>query len=209
PHLDGELRHRGGRGELDGLVEVAGFDQQEAGQIFFGFGEWPIGRGHLAVADADGHGFVGRLQRLRVDEMAALPQLLVVIDRRIGQGDALGLGEGIHLLRIDVDKTGILHRKILLLTEDRRSRGGAFDNVGRKILRGLSIPARCRRSLLDWRIRKMIEVFNAVAGAYLRRYWYEEPRPRSRTSRRVLPWLAIIVVATAFFIAQLDWVGHH
>jgi hypothetical protein len=44
-------------GEVEGFVEVGAVEDDEAADLFLGFGEGSVGEQHFAVADADGGGF--------------------------------------------------------------------------------------------------------------------------------------------------------
>src|SRR5579859_379714 len=73
PHLDRTgLDRRNARGDLQGLVEIARFDEIEAAELLLGFGEWPVGGGQLLAAIAKRRGGVNGLQRLTGDVVAAL-----------------------------------------------------------------------------------------------------------------------------------------
>src|SRR6185369_16485374 len=76
-------------------------------------GEGAIGDGHLATADPDGPSCPSTLQRVRDDVVAALPDLLVVVERRVDEGLHLPLGQGVHHRLVVVDQEQELHRVLL------------------------------------------------------------------------------------------------
>jgi len=57
-------------GDLNGLFEVFGVDEVIASDLFFGFGEWPVGHDGFAVADSDGSGGGGGFEPVCADKMA-------------------------------------------------------------------------------------------------------------------------------------------
>ena len=88
--------------ELDRLIEIPGLDHVEAGKLFLGLGEGPIGDRHLAVAHAHGRRRADRLQCLRGETVAARP------DRRV-VGDAVFVGQFVEATFVKIDETQVFH----------------------------------------------------------------------------------------------------
>src|SRR5262245_10537311 len=87
PHLDAATAgHRRLRSPLDGLVEIARLGQQESAQLLLRFGKWAIGGKDLAVPHADSRRRLDRLQRMGHDEVAGLPERVVVSQALFGAG---------------------------------------------------------------------------------------------------------------------------
>src|SRR5262245_15682591 len=81
PHLDAaDPGGRNLRGDLYGLVEIAGLDQVEPGELLLGLGERPVGDGYLALAHAHGRRGLDGLQGLRGDAAAARAKRGVVVE---------------------------------------------------------------------------------------------------------------------------------
>ena len=71
-HLDGAVgRRRNARRDLNGVVQILRFDEVVAAELFLGFGEGAIRRGHLAIAHAHCGGALGRLQRFAAEQVSA------------------------------------------------------------------------------------------------------------------------------------------
>ncbi|MCR6656453.1 MAG: hypothetical protein NVV63_11720 [Opitutus sp.] len=113
-HLDGaEPRHRNARGEADGVVEVACFDEDEAGELFLGLDERPVGGRHVPLPYPYQHGAIGRLQRFGDDQVAVGLQLHV-IGERIAVELLLALGiERLEGFGGGVDEADIAHGELL------------------------------------------------------------------------------------------------
>src|SRR5215470_17929252 len=90
-HLDGA--DAGGwesRGHCARLVHVLGLDEEESAELLLGLGERAVRDGGLAAADPDGAGGPRPLQRVRDDVVAALLDLVAVVDG--------GIDEVLHLV---------------------------------------------------------------------------------------------------------------
>src|SRR6188508_601898 len=103
PHFDAaELRRRNLRGELDGFVEIARFEEIEARELLLGLGKGSVGDAELPVAHTHCGGGVHGMKRFRGNEMSAGSQ-------RVPAGHAGFVRGGAPLFGREVDQAEVLH----------------------------------------------------------------------------------------------------
>jgi hypothetical protein len=98
---------------LDSIVQVGGVDQIEAGQILLRLGEGAISDGYFSVANAHGGSGMNGLKSLRGQAPAIVSEGLVV-------SHTLIIGHSPDLVLFTVDKTQVLHRRLLHLGSNFR-----------------------------------------------------------------------------------------
>src|SRR5258708_40034674 len=103
PYLDAALaRGRNLAGQLGCVVQVPRVDQVEACQLLLRLGEGAVGDRQLPVPDADRGGRLNRLERLRREEQAALPE-------PVPAGLAFAVRPGAQFFIFEVNQAQVLH----------------------------------------------------------------------------------------------------
>jgi hypothetical protein len=64
--------------ELNGVIEVAGFEKEYPPKVFLGLGIGAIGDSHFAATMSQGGGPARRVERLATDKVSATAQFVVV-----------------------------------------------------------------------------------------------------------------------------------
>lgn len=81
-----ELRH-----QLDGVVQILGFEHAESTQLLFRLGIRAIGNEHHAVSPSQGDGVASALERFAANNVALLPQQIIVSEAPVQEGVLLAL----------------------------------------------------------------------------------------------------------------------
>src|SRR3974390_252870 len=89
------------RCKFDGLVEIFGVDQDEATDLFFGFGKRPVGDMDFAILYAPYFAGSNRLERRSRQEFAALAEFFVMIQADVVEFLGLLFRQPRQLLFID------------------------------------------------------------------------------------------------------------
>jgi hypothetical protein len=92
---------------LNGVIQVAGFDQDESEQLFRRLGEWPVGDEPLAVSNPHGLRGLDALEGRRDEVVTALAEHVVVGEGLVDQTLHFALGQSIQRRR--VDEAQVLH----------------------------------------------------------------------------------------------------
>src|ERR1700691_2226123 len=125
PDFDGALaRAWNAGGDADCLVEILGFDQEVAAELFAGFREWTVGDQAFAVAHLDARGRRHRLQRGGGQKLAVRLKPMHQLRGLREAALPLGLGPGLF---VGVDQQHVFHSLGSIITsngkrQDRHAR---------------------------------------------------------------------------------------
>src|SRR5690625_3129926 len=106
-----ETSRRPLRGDTHGLVEISRFDQEDAADLLFSFGERAVCDRKPPVADAQCRSRACALERPRVDQVTTLPQVLDILERLTAQRLPVRLRHVVEQLLFLVGKAQVFHRK--------------------------------------------------------------------------------------------------
>jgi hypothetical protein len=98
------LRH-----QLDGVVQVLGFEHEDPAQLLLRLGIRAIGDGHLAVLPAKRGGVPIALERFPTKKVTIFSQQVVVGEAFIDQGVLLAFGNGVPLFLVTVSKADVFY----------------------------------------------------------------------------------------------------
>src|SRR5262249_23687618 len=117
PHLDrAELGGRQAGGHPDRLVEIARFDEVEAGPLLLGFGIGSIDHPGPPIAHPHARGAADRLERLGLDELPGAEEAFVELEvARIERVHVRG-GHGREPRLVEMDQAKVSHRECVLET---------------------------------------------------------------------------------------------
>jgi hypothetical protein len=97
------------RYQLDGVIEVARFEDKDSAQHLPGFGVGAIRDRYFAVLPAQSPGGFGGLKGLAGGEMSVVAQHVVVDEALVQHGVAFGFRHSFKLVRRDVSKADEFH----------------------------------------------------------------------------------------------------
>src|SRR5918999_458752 len=103
------LRH-----QLDGVIQVPGFEHEDSAQLLFRLGIRAIGEGHLAVLPPQGGGVPSALERFPTHKVTALSKHVVVGEALVHHGVPLAFGHRLPLLLVVVSKAYVFHNFLLI-----------------------------------------------------------------------------------------------
>ena len=98
------LRH-----QLDGVVQIPGFEDEKTGQLFLRLRIRTICDGHFSVLKPHGSGVLSALEPFPANDMAALPKLLVVGEKLFHGSFPLAFGHCFPIDRTQVRQTYVFH----------------------------------------------------------------------------------------------------
>ena len=107
------LRH-----DLDGIVQVAGFEDEYATQLFFSLSEWSISDGYSAVLEPQRGGISCALERFAAQKVTMLSKLIVVSEALIHESVSLAFGHRVPFLLVHVSKAYVFHAVLLSVAAD-------------------------------------------------------------------------------------------
>src|SRR5580704_2927762 len=109
-HLDRSPTNRGNAGrQSNGFVEILGFDEIVAAELFLGFGEWTVGDEAFFVAQADGGRRGSVVELVAPAKMPALGDALGVVSIFLADALALGFAELVPVGLVSIDQKQVLH----------------------------------------------------------------------------------------------------
>src|SRR5258708_11315434 len=98
------LRH-----ELYSMIHVPRLKDENAADLFFGFGIGAVGRCHLAVLPIQGQGGLRPLKRFSTGPVPAGAKMVVIFKACIEHGVSLALSHAIEFAFVVVAKTEVFH----------------------------------------------------------------------------------------------------
>src|SRR5580693_5058464 len=111
PNLENvAIRHRRMlRDELYSMIHVPRLKDENAAELFFGFGVGAVGRCHLAVLPIQGQGGLRPLKRFSTGPVPASAKMVVIFKACIEHGVSLALSHAIEFAFVVVAKTEVFH----------------------------------------------------------------------------------------------------
>src|SRR3982074_3170467 len=102
------------RDKLNGMIEVAGFQDLNAAKVFLGFRIGAISRRDFAVFPVQGQRGLGRLKRYFGNKMSVGAQMVVVLKAFVERCVSLVLGHPFEFSWRDVSQADVFHRFLLV-----------------------------------------------------------------------------------------------
>src|SRR5260370_34985859 len=98
------LRH-----DLYSMIHVPRLKDENAAELFFGFGIGAVGRCHLAVLPIQGQGGLRPLKRFSTSPVAVGAKMVVVIKACVEHGALFALSHAIEFAFVVVSETDVFH----------------------------------------------------------------------------------------------------
>jgi len=97
------------RDQVDGMIQVACLEDEDAAELLFGFRERAVGDDDTAMLVAQRHRGAGRLQPFTAREVTVCAELVVVGDAAVHHGLLFAFRDGSERVGINVTEADIFH----------------------------------------------------------------------------------------------------